>query len=54
MNQHEKRRIAALCGVAAYIQSREGQETKWTRSGKEYTMKNRQLLQIKMFNRRES
>jgi len=54
MDQSEKRKKAAICGVIAYLQMKESQKNEWSRSGKELIMKNRQMVQTKMFNRRES
>ena len=54
MDQRDKRKQAAICGLIAYLQTRDGYKNEWSRSGKEIIMKNRQMVQAKMFNRRES
>ena len=53
MTQQEKKRRAAVCGVLAYLQMRDAEANEWSKSGKELAMKNRHMVQTKMFNRRD-
>ncbi|MBN2416105.1 hypothetical protein JXO52_09695 [bacterium] len=54
MKELDKKKRAAICGVIAYLQMREAEGSEWSKSGKELAMKNRHMVQTKLFNRRES
>ena len=48
----EKKKKAAICGLIAFLEDDEKRENRWSRSGKEIIMKNRQMVQEKKLNRR--